>query len=296
MNPANLAGIALAVLGAIGFSAAAQIQHSCVHQAASQYTQRPGHWEKIWSWLRQPRWMAGFALNCLSVVIHLIAVIIAPVSLVQPVGALAVPFSLLYTSFRTGIRPPRRVQLGVAAILVGTAGFTLGAAIYSTHDLTWVISGQAALMSQLLVGVVSVTLMLLGHLHQSRTGGLAWGISAGLLYGLSTANMKHLVYLLEAAQIDWFGVTLVAGVIVVSYAAGIWCVQQGYALSNPELVVGCLTVFDPLVAVGFGFIVLGEAAKIPWGVSVAMLGSGAVAVLGVILTSLTDRMNQSASD
>ena len=60
--------------------------------------------------------------------------------------------------------------------------------------------------------------------------------------------------------------------------------QQAHAAGAPAVVVGCLTVIDPLVAVGLGITMLGEGGGTTVGitfglVAFAMLGLGAALLL-----------------
>ena len=51
--------------------------------------------------------------------------------------------------------------------------------------------------------------------------------------------------------------TSIAGVVAAILAGG-WLIQQAFASGPPEVVVACLTVVDPIVAVLFGVALLGE--------------------------------------
>lgn len=294
MNLLNLLGIALAALGAAGFAISAQLQHRSVNQAASQTGDKPGHLAKIMSWLRQPQWLAGFAVMLVSIGLHLTAVVVAPVSLVQPIGVLSVPFSLIITRWVTGEKPRKRVQTGVVLTVGGTAAFALLAAHYVGSD-NWMISGRDAAISQIVVWGIALVFMLLGECGPGDWRALSWGAAAGVLYGLSTANMKHLVMLLQSATVDWVGAAMVFVMVAVAYATGLWCVQHGYGLAEPAVLVACLTVLDPVVAVAFGFLILGEASTIPNPVLWSMASAGALAILGVLLTSWTGRIKQPSS-
>ena len=74
---------------------------------------------------------------------------------------------------------------------------------------------------------------------------------------------------------------IVVALILGALAAG-WMIQQGYATGPAELVVGSMTVTSPVVAVAFGFLVLGEASRITVGPAIAMVALGIVAILGVV--------------
>ncbi|MEA5054119.1 MAG: hypothetical protein VB093_11840, partial [Propionicimonas sp.] len=85
-----------------------------------------------------------------------------------------------------------------------------------------------------------------------------------------------------------FGRPLIWGVLagmLACYAFGGWMIQQSYANGPAEIVVGSMTTTDPIVAVAFGIVVLGEGALIGALDGLGMALSGAVAVTGVVILS-----------
>jgi hypothetical protein len=74
--------------------------------------------------------------------------------------------------------------------------------------------------------------------------------------------------------------------IAVGILVGGWLVQHAYASGPPEVVIGCLTVIDPLVAVGLGVVLLGEAGDTPPSLGLAALLCAVVAAGGVVVLTL----------
>ena len=70
-------------------------------------------------------------------------------------------------------------------------------------------------------------------------------------------------------------------VIVVAMVVGGWLLQHGYASGPPDLVVACLTVIDPLVAVGLGIGLLGEADAVDGATAIGELLCAVIACAGV---------------
>ena len=62
---------------------------------------------------------------------------------------------------------------------------------------------------------------------------------------------------------DWLTVLAIVGVVVAASLGG-YFVQNAYSSGSADLVIAGLTVVDPIVAVGIGVIVLGEASGAPW--------------------------------
>jgi hypothetical protein len=72
--------------------------------------------------------------------------------------------------------------------------------------------------------------------------------------------------------------------MALAFALGAWMVQHGYLAGSPEVVVGALTVTDPVVAVLIGLFLLGEGGfALP--VLLGMVLSALVAVSGVVVLS-----------
>lgn len=57
--------------------------------------------------------------------------------------------------------------------------------------------------------------------------------------------------------------------------------QTAYSSGPPDLVVAGLTVVDPLIAVGIGILVLGEASMAPWWAMIGYVITGVIAIVGV---------------
>ncbi|OLT22278.1 hypothetical protein BJF78_07775 [Pseudonocardia sp. CNS-139] len=73
----------------------------------------------------------------------------------------------------------------------------------------------------------------------------------------------------------------VAGIGAAVLAGG-WLVQQAFGSGPPEVVIACLTVVDPIVAVLLGAVLLGEGAATPPETWFLLAGAAITATAGVI--------------
>ena len=112
--------IVLAMLGAVCFAGAAVLQHRAVtaatpapagHRRPPAAVDCPG----LLAATRRPGWLLGLALAGGGTVLHAVALVLAPLSVVQPVGVLAVPTAVVLSAFRTGRRPGGGVLAAVAS-------------------------------------------------------------------------------------------------------------------------------------------------------------------------------------
>lgn len=78
---------------------------------------------------------------------------------------------------------------------------------------------------------------------------------------------------------------IVAPFLLISYGVGGFMVQQALANGPAEITVGSMTTTDPIVAVSFGLVVLGEGVHITPLAAVGMVIAGALSVWGVVQLS-----------
>jgi drug/metabolite transporter (DMT)-like permease len=135
----------------------------------------------------------------------------------------------------------------------------------------------------LLAGVLTIFGTLFAIFHD-RMGPVAYIVGAGVLYGFVSTIAKSVINRLVLGQFDWFTLLCVVGLLAAGLG-GFYLVQTAYAVGPPDLVIAGLTVVDPIVAVGIGVLVLGEAANAPWWAGPAFLVAGAIAVFGVLQLS-----------
>lgn len=270
----ELTGLAvlLAVLGAGGYAAAARVQHSAVQATGDGESLRLA---TLWRLVRDPRWLLGLALLAGGTVLHAIAVAIGPLIVVQPVGVLALVLAVVLDARQTGQRLSAATLAPVLAAALGMGAFVALAA----GSATPAAPPPGALADVLALGAALViTPAALGSLLRGPARCLALGAAGGLAYGLISVLVRLAAHQFQAGE----GVPplAVAGILLALLGGG-WCVQQAYAGGRPQHVVACLTVLDPLLAVGMGVGLLGEGAGAPVWVSVAQLACAALALAGV---------------
>ncbi|HEY0449166.1 glycosyltransferase [Actinophytocola sp.] len=251
MNVVLLA-VALAALAACCFATAIHLQHRSVRESGS--TTPRGLWRAV----RTPAWLAGTSLAVVGTGMHVLALSMAPLAVVQPVGVLSLVLTTLFG------RHSLRAALAVCA---GTAGFVLLAA--TTHSATPSTVDTSRVQ---IVLAVAALVAIAGLLSAGRTRCLVLASSAAVLFGLGSA-------LIRAAVLN--GSLGLAAESAALMLAGGWLVHQAYASGPPAVVIGAVTVIDPLTAVAVGIGVYGEAVGSPLVVSM-QLACAALAVAGVI--------------
>jgi threonine/homoserine efflux transporter RhtA len=108
----------------------------------------------------------------------------------------------------------------------------------------------------------------------------AGAVAFGLVSTLVRAVSQEVVFGV-AALLDPSVLAAVIGIGVAVLVGG-WLVQQAFASGPPEVVIACLTVVDPIVAVLLGSTLLGEAAHTPSRTWALLVAAALVATVGVL--------------
>lgn len=276
--------IALGVLASLGFALGATLQHTGVDRVVG----KPGGdrmltFERVLAMLKTPIWLLGTLFIAVGAGFHLLGVSLAPVTVVQPVGILAVPFAVLLAAKKNHSRPTRGMVLAIIVAIVGIVAFTFFSSRSAAQDT--LIDMSDVLVASLVICGGSAVFVVLALKGPVGSKCLAWATAGAFLYGLATALMKTTLELFHQGQEKPIMFWLTLGGLLTCYGVGAWFIQQAYASGPAEIVVGSMTVIDPLIAVAFGITVLGEGRNIDTVSAVAMVLTGALAAWGVILLS-----------
>ncbi len=256
--------VLLAVVGAVFFAFAARFQHDAVRATEGNL--------RVLELLGRPRWLAGLALLVAGAGLHAVALGMAPLSVVQPVGVLAIGVTAVLDGRRRELPAVALTTFGVGAFVFLAAGSATATPVAPEAELT---------AGLLVLGLIAVP-GLLGVLSaKPALRALGFGAAGGVAYGYVSVLMRAVSQDVQQGMIDWSTGLSAAGIAVALLVGG-WFIQHAYASGPPHLAVACLTVVDPLVAVGIGAGLLGEATRTSGPVALAELACAAVAVGGVV--------------
>ena len=215
-------------------------------------------------------WTIGFSVALVAWGLHVAALALAPISLVQAVISGGLVFLAVLADRWFGFRLGRREWMGVALTAAGLAflGLTVQTGAEGSHS-SYSISGMIAFESAMVfIGAVLLISHRVEGLHHQR--GLLLGAAAGILFGVSDVAIKALTGLDGFASIvlsPWLPVTIVAS--VVAFYASARGLQVGDGLSviaftsvsaNLSAILGGILVFgDPMGGDAFEIVVRGMA-------------------------------------
>lgn len=278
----RLLAIFLAVLGAVFLSVGAQFQNDAVTDQHASSSKRGGlNVGQLLALLRRPRWLVGTLFLGMAIVSQLSALALAPLIVVQPIGAIALVITSFLNARIYGLKLDRRTLSSVAITMIGVGSFVTFAAQGAKDQI--LTDQQLLLIVGALVSLIAA-FALLFLLTRKSAGPLHYIFGAGVLYGFVASLAK--VVLLRIRQGDFEWLTLLALVALIGATVlGGWFVQNAYASGPPDLVIAGLTVVDPAVAIGIAIVFLGEAQQADPFQITGFVVSGMVAIAGVFMLS-----------
>lgn len=278
----TILAIGLAFLSAVSLAYGALLQHRGVSGLhASEGALRLRTLVRLF---RSPHWVLGLLVMGAGIVANVIALALAPVMVVQPVGAFSLVISILLGMFHRSLAIHRSIVITVILCVVGVAGFVTVSALVATTSPT--SQAEAHLLAALALAFTVAGLIVILVVSHPRQLLLITG--GGVLFAFVATNMhvvsSHIVDVGLAeglASLPWSNLIALGA----SGLVGSWFVQSSYASGPPEMVIAGLTVIDPIVAVLLGALILGEAADSGAVSMVGMAAFGALACASVVLLS-----------
>ncbi len=228
----------------------------------------------LWRLMHQRRWLVGFGVGGLGAGLHVLAVALAPLALVQPIVVLTVVFAVPLGAALRRRRPAATEMVAAIAVAAGLA--IVVTTVRTTTDVPRPAGGSVALAAVIIACCVTLILLVAARLSgAARTVLLAGGAAA--LLGLGSALARTLL----ASDLSWativaWGTPLLAGCAI----AGTSLEQTAYKSGRLAVTVAVMTVIDPLVAIGIGAGALGQPVRFTMPAVTAL--AAAMVVTGVI--------------
>jgi drug/metabolite transporter (DMT)-like permease len=280
-DPRQAIGIPLALIGAVFLSLGAQFQHRGVSKVEASTVEVTGglNLRQLALLLARPSWVFGTVMLGLAIVLQLTSLNFAPLIVVQPLGAVALVITTILNA-RVSKVSPTRASLIAIALCVGGVGLFVTVAAFTAVDKPVTDANLVTIL--IMLAVVLVAFGFSFSFLRNQFKAIFYIIGAGVLYGFVATLAKVIISRVQHGNFEWLTVTCVLGLLLAA-GLGAYFVQNAYASGPPDLVIAGLTVVDPLVAVGIGVVVLGEASQASVWAAIAFIVAGIVAIWGVFL-------------
>lgn len=288
--------VALVVVGSFCFAASAYFQHDAVGTELDGNRDRERmRLGSLLAATRRPRWVLGLVLIGTSFCLQVVALTMAPVSVVQPVGLLAFPWSVLLAARGAHTHVPGRMQAAVAMTVVAILGFSVVSGLHAAPESNLAL--DRVFIGAAIVYLVAFVFSRIGSQGPEQWRCLFWSSAGALFYGLEAALVKSVIeFVRDPTWYTNIGLVAIAVMLVAGAVVAGWLIQQGYATGPSEIVVGSMTVTSPVVAVTYGIAVLGEGVRITPVAALMMALLGTVAVTGVVLLTRFHPHSRSSED
>ena len=266
-------GLVLAAVSATLTNLAYSREHDAAAALPALSLRRPLHSLRIL--LTDRSWMLGFAMESTGFAFYAAALALAPLAVVQSIGAGGIGVLAYATSKVAGRRLGRRQSIGVALSALGLAFLAISLAKHadaggrgSTAGILAWLGGSAAL---------ALTVLVVGR----RRGGLAVadGLAGGLFFSIGDLSTKLTT---QGGARFAFVITLIIG-----YLLGTSLLQLGYQRGGALTVAGLATLCTNALPILAGTIVLHES--VPSGaLGVVRILSFVAVTVGAVLLATPD--------
>jgi drug/metabolite transporter (DMT)-like permease len=201
-------------------------------------------------------WSIGFGVALVAWVLHVGALALAPISLVQAVISGGLVFLAVLADRWFGFELGKREWMGVALTAVGLAflGLTVqtgGGGSHSSYSISGMIAFEGAMV---LLGAV----LLMSHRVERvrHRSGLILGAAAGILFGVSDISIKALTGTVPGELMSIFSPwTFVA---IVASVAAFYASARGLQVGDGLSVIALTSVSANLSAILGGILVFGD--------------------------------------
>ncbi|MBC7723576.1 MAG: DMT family transporter [Burkholderiaceae bacterium] len=290
LTPRQGLGIPVALVGAVFLALGAQLQHRGVGKVEVQLGGKAQGLSirQLVALLSRPSWLIGTAMLGLAVLFQLTSLYLAPLIVVQPLGAVALVITALLNARVTKVKLDRLTIRAIALCVGGVAVFVTIAAFVAQE--TPITDSQLITVLIILLVVLAVAGTAFVVLR-SRLKAIMYIVAAGVLYGFVVTLAKIVINRIVTGNFEWLTVICLVALLAATML-GAYFVQSAYASGPPDLVIAGLTVIDPLVAVSIGIVVLGEASQAPVIAVIAFAVAGIVAIYGVFQLAKHHPQNQ----
>jgi drug/metabolite transporter (DMT)-like permease len=291
IDPRQAIGIPLALIGAVFLSLGAQFQHRGVTKVEASTVEVTGglNMRQLVLLMSRPSWVFGTVMLGLAIVLQLTSLAFAPLIVVQPLGAVALVITAVLNARVSRVKLNRASVIAIT-MCVGGVGLFVTVAAFTAVDKP--VTDANLITILIVLGVVLLAFAAAFVVLRTKFKAIFYIIGAGVLYGFVATLAKVIINRTQNGNFEWLTLVCVVGLLLAA-ASGAYFVQNAYSSGPPDLVIAGLTVIDPLIAVGIGIIVLGEASQAPPWAAVLFVFAGAVAIWGVFVLAKHHPQSQS---
>jgi uncharacterized membrane protein len=298
------AGIAVAIVSTLCYNLGFVIEKLALQRLPTIHARRAGHMLRTLA--TTPLWVLGFCCLLVGLGLQVVALSMAPISIVQPIFASGIVLLLVLSHLVLHDRLGRTERIGVLVILVSLLLLGLSVSSGSNHVGSGV-DGWGIAMTAVPSAEIGVILFLAaermgGVRRRSPLQGPMFGLASGVLYGVSSLGIKAVSTMVATMGL----VRAVPHVIFSPYlylagvgaAAGLLLFQTGLQRCNASVLVPVSNATSSAYLVAAGSLLFHESLPHdPAMLLLRLVGfAGVLGGLAVLATSKTDPLTEAAQE
>jgi len=244
--------VVLSIMAAVCFGTASVLQHHGANRVRRRFPLNPGLLIDV---ARQRLWLLGIVAEVTGVALHMVAVNLGALSVVQPLLTVGLVVALPLQAV-LGLPVSRRALLAATLTVAGLAVFL---AVQPTVESRDPQSIRDWLPGLVLVAIAALAALSVALARRDRARALGLGAAAGTVFALSAALVK-----------TWGEILGAGGLPALATSWELWtalgCGLIGALLSQAAFQSGplggplaAMMVIDPIIGVSLGAIVFGES-------------------------------------
>jgi drug/metabolite transporter (DMT)-like permease len=276
---AVIAGIVLTIVSAVLYNSGFVVEKQAVEAMPAIHARRTYH--LVRTLVSSPRWVAGFTLLLLGLCFQVLALSLAPISVVQPLFLSGMVLLLVLSHIVLRERLSSSETAGVAAVLVAVV--LIGLSLDKASDTVGVTNHLGRILvagapTAVLAGVVFA----LASRLPERAAPL-FGIAAGLVYGVASLGVKGVSTIVEQHGLAGSVTRVITSpdlyLFVVFSGLGLLMFQTGLQRCRVSVLAPVSNVLSSVYLVAVGTVIFGEHLPAdPWRMGLRMGGFAGVVV------------------
>ncbi|MGW7354180.1 DMT family transporter [Streptomyces sp. NPDC054784] len=272
---ALLASVLLSLVSAVVYAAAAILQERIAATTApSRY-----------ALLRRGRWWATAALNGLGALLHVAALGLGPLTVVQPLGVLTIVLAAPMAAVMVKRPVTSEAWRGILLVSVGLAAILLCTGAHRSRSLGEAEQFAVAAAAGALIVVLLGLAVAARGARRAGARSVALAMAAGVAFGTASVCVKAVA---EGSALESAATALpVTGLIAAFAVTGLATSQASYRGGGLAAPLATSTVVNPVVAATVGILLLDEGFRFGTAGVLAALAGALVAGRGLVVLTGT---------
>lgn len=295
------AGIALAVVSAVCYSIGLVVEKVALTRLPDVHARRA--LAMVRTLVGSPLWLVGFVTLLFGLGLQVLALSVAPISLVQPIFASGIVLLVILSHIVLDDHLGTAEWTGITIVVIALV--CLGLSVDSTADRAGESASAAAIVAAVIpTAIVALALFAVADHGERTRRSTSWrapmyGLSAGLLYGVAGIGIKGLSTIVQqhglVAAIPRSFASPYLYLLAVGAGTGLVLFQTGLQRSPAPIIVPVNNVASSAYLIAIGTVLYGEHLPTATGPLVLRLIGFAGVVVGLGALALGEDVELAAA-